>query len=283
MKYLLCCLVILCIRPVIAEIFSAAYSEAIAKSAWQLTNAAYCTDTVISGWSCSNCLASGISLTGISTMSYDGSRGYVGYYPKDNAIYVSFMGSHTTQQWIDNVDTFLTGYPYCSSCMVHVGFYKAYLNIVDEVRSNVQYLKTKYSSASLRIFGHSLGGAVAVHCAADLVMQLKFVPEYVYTFGQPRVGDSTFSKWYDSVINNHYRVTHAHDPVPHLPLESMGFHHTWREVFYKGDPPNYKICDGSGEDISCSDQYDINYEINDHLTYMAGDCCCPNGDNMIIM
>lgn len=257
---------------------SASYSASIASVGWQLSNAAYCKDGPIEAWSCSNCKASGLFLTNISALSYQGQRGFVGYSPQENAIYVSFMGSHDLQQWIDNIDAVKSKYPHCSSCEVHTGFYKSYLKLADDIRKDVKALKSKYSSSKLRIIGHSLGAACAVHCAADLYVELNLTPEYVYTYGQPRVGESHFSTWYDSKIRNHFRITHGRDPVPHLPLESMGFHHTALEVFYKGDPPSYKICNGSGEDDSCSNQYDVDLNINAHLTYMGGNCCCSGGD-----
>lgn len=281
MMYVISCLIILCITKIEAKNTSATFSPSMAKSGWQLVNAAYCSDSVIADWSCSNCKSSGINLTQISTLSYGGSRAFVGYESKDNAIYVSFMGSHNIPQWINNIDTVKTKYPHCTGCKVHTGFYKAYLNIVEDVRSNVKKLKQQHSSASLRVYGHSLGAAVAVHCAADLIIALQFTPEYVYTFGQPRVGDDKFYKWYDSVVKNHFRVTHGHDIVPHLPLQSMGFHHTAREVFYAGNPPNEKICDGSGEDASCSNQYSLDLSIGDHLTYMGGKCCCYGNEDEI--
>lgn len=269
----------------VTSINSASYSSTIAQVGWQLSNAAYCSDNPIRTWTCSNCKASGLVLTNVSALSYQGQRGFVGYSQKENAIYVTFMGSHDIQQWIDNIDAVKSKYPHCSSCEVHTGFYKAYLKLADDVRKNVRGLKSQYPSSSLRIFGHSLGASVAVHCAADLYVELQLTPQYVYTYGQPRVGESHFSTWYDSKITNHFRITHGRDPVPHLPLESMGFHHTTLEIFYVGNPPSYKVCNGSGEDDSCSNQYLADLDILAHLTYMGGSCCCSGGeqfDNMTI-
>ena len=52
-----------------------------------------------------------------------------------------------------------------------------------------------------------------------------------------------------------FRVTHYKDPVPHLPLEAMGFHHTAREVYYAQWNNDYTVCDGSGEDGGCSNKH----------------------------
>jgi len=65
-----------------------------------------------------------------------------------------------------------------------------------------------------------------------------------------------------------YRLTHHRDPVPHVPLQSMGFQHVGTEVFYDEDNDSYKVCDGSGEDSSCSNQYWAETSISDHLSYL---------------
>ena len=62
-------------------------------------------------------------------------------------------------------------------------------------------------------------------------------------------------------------MTHGSDPVPHLPLEAMGFRHPVREVFY--EKKTYKLCDpNNGEDPKCSDKYIVDLNVMDHLTYM---------------
>jgi len=58
---------------------------------------------------------------------------------------------------------------------------------------------------------------------------------------------------------NLFRLTHNRDPVPHLPTESMGFRHPAFEVFYNEANSAYKICDSSGEDNSCSNQFLVDY------------------------
>lgn len=45
------------------------------------------------------------------------------------------------------------------------------------------------------------------------------------------------------------------DIVPHLNIRELGYHHVAREVFIEvpESTTDYKICDGSGEDPTCSD------------------------------
>jgi len=72
-------------------------------------------------------------------------------------------------------------------------------------------------------------------------------------------------------MSNAFRITHHKDPVPHLPLESMGFNHLNTEVYYPENNKDPKICDDTGEDPTCSDQFAIDLNVLDHLTYLAYD------------
>ena len=120
--------------------------------------------------------------------------------------------------------------------------------------------------------GHSLGGALSTHAVADLIHNGIHVDQY-YSLGSPRVGDKKFEEWFTKIWGNRFkaRITHHRDPVPHLPYELWGFHHPCTEVFYNLDNSYYKVCDSTGEDKTCSNQYDIDMNVFDHLTYFGQD------------
>lgn len=69
----------------------------------------------------------------------------------------------------------------------------------------------------------------------------------------------------------HFRVVHHRDPVPHLPFTSWGYRHPSIEIFYDNKQTSFAVCDETGEDPSCSDQFwvlpDFAY-ISDHLHYL---------------
>jgi predicted lipase len=209
-------------------------------------------------------------------------NGFVGYYPTDNEIVVSFSGTDplNIRMWIDDLDFFKTDYPLCSDlgCQVHEGFYKTYLSAVDQIRNLTNSYLTQYPTASLTCTGHSLGAALAALCAADMNDIYSDRPDLLiaspYIYGLPRLGDDTFANWFKksgSLPFDTYRVVHRKDPVPQLPLQSMGFHHFPYEVFYIEDYSKYTVCSADGEDENCSDQYHLSEDVLNHLHYLGFD------------
>ena len=110
--------------------------------------------------------------------------------------------------------------------------------------------------------------------------------EGVRTFGSPRVGDILFAEAYRAVLGDRtWRVTHAHDVVPSVPVRLMGFHHVPTEVFYPDGDPGERgggnetapvVCDGGGEDAACSDGEWTHTSVMDHLHYLDTYICGCN-------
>lgn len=59
-------------------------------------------------------------------------------------------------------------YPLCDGCLVHQGFYNAFLGVEGYIRQNVQGLLSIYRDAKIMVTGFSLGSALAVFGALDL-------------------------------------------------------------------------------------------------------------------
>jgi hypothetical protein len=255
------------------NVSSTSFDMNLARRYVEFTGAAYCVyprDTVVN-WTCTACL----KYPGFIPFTFHDTKananGFVGYDPSANEIVVSFAGTNplSIKNWIDDLDYFKTTYGHCSTCSVHRGFYESYLAVNSDIMLAVQRLSSTHSTASLAVTGHSLGASLAVLCAAELTVA-GFKVNHVYTFGQPRVGDANFEKWYFSKLPFHYRVVHHMDPVPHLPLQAMGFQHMPTEIFYKDSPDQYQVCVGP-EDDTCSDQYLADLLITDHLNYCGMD------------
>jgi len=84
---------------------------------------------------------------------------------------------------------------------------------------------------TLWITGHSLGGALAVLAAENLSAQGVEI-QGVYTYGQPRVGDSKFAKNFDLRMKNKtYRFVYDEDVVPRVPSALQGYCHVGTECY----------------------------------------------------
>lgn len=243
------------------------YSLSLAQRYVTFCGAAYCTDPIlkrnsVDDWSCNACK----KYPNCQATSFHGNlsdaNGFVAYDPDANEIVVSFSGTDplSIKNWIDDLDFFQTPYPYCSGCQVHRGFYNTYMSVDSQVKSKVNSFLTSYPTASIAITGHSLGAAMAAHCAAEFIHN-GYKIKTVYSYGMPRVGNTPFEQWYVTVVPGTFRVVHRKDPVPHLPPENWDFHHMPYEVFYVKDYQDWKLCSFEGEDKSCSDQYAADLDV----------------------
>lgn len=135
------------------------------------------------------------------------------------------------------------------------------------------------------ITGHSLGGALAVHAAMDLLLSGYEVDRLkLYTFGQPRVGNQAFDGHIKANIKDAFRIVHWRDQVPHLRpcipkfgtqsacATSAGSNfcpfHSVTEVFYQqGMDSTYQVC-ANDEDRKCANQFTLT-NWDDHGLYFG--------------
>jgi len=192
-------------------------------------------------------------------------NGYVGYTSSQQTIYVSFRGSESIQNWVDNLDAVLTDYPLCGNCEVHRGFYEAEQASIANVVSQVRALKSQFPSYSVIVTGHSLGAALATLTALDLVNQ-GVSSVRLFNFGSPRVGNDEFVAYVDSKLGDRNRVTHHKDMVVHTPMHER-FTHISGESYQADDAIKLNTCSGY-EDKDCSYQWHIT-NIDDHLFYLG--------------
>lgn len=238
------------------------YDPAAAKNFVYRAAASYCDKASIQSWNCLACQ----SLPGIAPVAYlyDATLDVAGYVANDNGVaIVSFRGTVSLEDWLVDFDfAQVTPLGNCPNCLVHQGFYNSY----ESLRTQMVAALNQISAKEVMITGHSLGAAIAAIAAYDL--SSVFSVGTYYTFGQPRVGNDAFYTYFKSILNE-YRVVHYADIVPHLPLEAMGFHHVSTEVWYNEDSSSFKVCDGSGEDPTCSDSLPLPISISDHLEYLG--------------
>lgn len=100
---------------------------------------------------------------------------------------------------------------------VHNGFQNELEKLWEAVSEVVD---TKLSKRKLFITGHSLGAAMATVAASRLI------PDALFTFGSPRVGNTAFvhsSKAFSEI--EHHRFVNNNDLVTCVPFALMGYRH----------------------------------------------------------
>jgi pimeloyl-ACP methyl ester carboxylesterase len=155
-----------------------------------------------------------------------------------------------------------------AEALVHTGFYNAWTDVAPQVVAEVTTLQTRFPAYTVACVGHSLGGALALHCSADLRQRGFNVT--AYTYGQPRVGNAAFSDWYSSIEPNGLRVSAYGDIYTQLPPQAFDYRHQKTEVFYNDADGSLRVCDDSGEDPTCSNSVPVG-ELNGdaHLPYLG--------------
>ncbi|KAK0485466.1 alpha/beta-hydrolase [Armillaria luteobubalina] len=111
-----------------------------------------------------------------------------------------------------------------SDIEVHSGFKESQARAAADVLSNVTIAMSTYSTNSVAVVGHSLGGALALLDGVYLDLQLPSATVSVFSYGMPRVGNQAFADYVDANVN----VTHVNnkkDPVPIVPGMEFGYHH----------------------------------------------------------
>jgi hypothetical protein len=116
-----------------------------------------------------------------------------------------------------------------------INLHRGFQNDTKVIHANIKpYLKRDYS---MRITGHSLGGAIAI-ILADYLVKDGYKVERVVTFGQPKVTDLEGKSITRSGIT---RVAHDQDVVPMLPpsgfpfASKSGYQHFGPEVILRDD------------------------------------------------
>ncbi|WOK94719.1 putative feruloyl esterase A isoform X2 [Canna indica] len=266
------------------------YNRTLAKILVEYASAVYITDlTALFTWTCSRCndLTKDFEMIELIVDIQNCLQAFVGVAHDLNSVIISFRGTteNSIKNWVQDLFWKLLdlNYPGVKDAKVHRGFYSAYHNTTLRrgIISSVKVIKELYGSIPVIVTGHSLGGALASFCALDLTVNFGFQDIQLMTFGQPRIGNTIFASYFNKHVPDTIRVTHGNDIVPHLPpyysyLRKRTYHHFPREVWLCDiivdgqEDVEEKICDGSGEDPSCSRSV-YGTSIKDHLDYYGMD------------
>ncbi|KAI3634343.1 hypothetical protein MIR68_007947 [Amoeboaphelidium protococcarum] len=172
------------------------------------------------------------------------------------AIVISFHGSTRLSDWLNDFAIWQSQYVPISEkdlsgatgkldqnlvkAKVHAGIWAIYLKLRQSVIEAIKRIIrssdsiTKYTS--IRLTGHSLGGALSYFLMLDLaVLKIEYAEFQavdlidIYIYGTPKVGNKWFNLYAYSVLNQLKdtiainRVVHANDLVPRLPPTQLGY------------------------------------------------------------
>lgn len=134
-------------------------------------------------------------------------------------MFIIFRGSTTANNKADWVSNFRVGVtPARTGLPVHKGFRKILDSMLPDIQ---QYLIQNANKVDvIHCIGHSLGGAVATLMADWVKSSYREKVVKLYTFGAPKAGLMMFNTNLTKKMgmDNIYRVFHATDPVPMIPL-----------------------------------------------------------------
>lgn len=132
------------------------------------------------------------------------------------------------------------------------------------IKNRILSLKSQYPNKQVIMTGHSQGGALAFLFALDLA-RYSSAPNLVYTFGQPRVGNTQFANYYQGKVPNTFRVVNYADAVPHTPPRWYSYTHGGHEIWYNPrGMTNYYWC--SSENSNCANSVVFwNFSFTDHF------------------
>ena len=144
--------------------------------------------------------------------------GLMGRNPATGTAFVSFRGSSDVEDWLADLDAVPGAYlPVSGFGQVHAGFQEVYELVRKSIAAN---LATATAGCDqILVTGHSLGAALAVLAAPDIVRNMppnKIEPRLI-TFAGPRVGLTDFADAFNAAIESCFRVVNFLDVVPYVP------------------------------------------------------------------
>lgn len=165
--------------------------------------------------------------------------GFLAADTTNNLLVLSFRGSRTIENWVDNIQIIRKDVPdICADCEVHGGWWGAWQEVADVLTEKVDDAVSQYPDYKLVFTGHSLGGALAT--IAAMVLRDAGHTIDLYTYGCPRVGNEALAEYIEDQ-GTLYRVTHTNDIVPTVP---------W---LYTQSFPEYWITSGNDATVTATD------------------------------
>ncbi|KAF7978371.1 hypothetical protein HWV62_743 [Athelia sp. TMB] len=176
---------------------------------------------------------------------------YVGFEPSLNTVIVAHQGtdSHKILTLLEDGDAVLEPlspslFPGISASIeVHAGFAGEQARTAADVLAAVQQAMFQFSTNTVTVVGHSLGGAIALLDSVYLPLHLPSSTTFkTVTYGLPRVGNPAFANYVDANLHLTH-INNKEDPVPILPGMFLGYVHPAGEVHIQ-DSGVWDACPG---------------------------------------
>lgn len=255
----------------------------------------------------------------LKTFRFDGwfdvGSSFIAVDHHEQTLYLTFRGTSSTQDWINNFAAFLVDYTplvfsngidaekrKCDGCKIHRGFNSFVLQNGVKVVKEVIKLKKELPEYQIVVSGHSLGAVMAL--LAGIELRLLGYDTLVVTLAGPKVGNQGFANFTNELfqtdktvhhISKHQsfefldvgyvRMIHKHDIVPLLP-PSRTYHHAGYEYYLSNrgieQTPSSVIRRGTDyvEDLEMSyhDMIPSEFSRNDHVNYfiLVTSCNAPD-------
>ena len=167
-------------------------------------------------------LANQLGFTESTYYENDGAQAYL--FANETDVVVTCRGTEPNE-WNDiRADANATSALAETVGKVHSGFKQE----VDDLWPQLEEALVS-NQKTLWFTGHSLGGAMATISAGRCFLShIKSMPEGLFTYGSPRVGDKRYINYCDI---KHIRWVNNNDIVTRVPPAWMGFRHGGREMY----------------------------------------------------
>lgn len=136
--------------------------------------------------------------------------------PNLQELVVAFRGSDSMGDVLTNFSIAPEAFLIQGNGHVHGGHMKCYKTVRNDVLFHVMEF-IKHGGKRVSVCGHSLGGACAFICALELAI-LTNLDIGCYSYGALAFADRAFCESLKTRVKRSYRVVHAHDFAPIVPM-----------------------------------------------------------------
>lgn len=148
------------------------------------------------------------------------------FWHTDDTIYITFhVDRHVEEEFLKKQSVFTT---ISDNICVNEFFYTEACSILKPIISRIEALKNRTPRHPLRIViaGYSLAGIIVQIMSAIIGQYFGSNNAIIFchTFGSPKAGNRKFVNWFNTYVNENYRIINGNDPMVLFPVDSNWCH-----------------------------------------------------------